>query len=304
VILAGRRRNRLAIGLAAALCAVMALTMASLGHATGHPRAKASRHTALGDTTPRRSPTARHSPAARRVRYRPVGCVRSGPAVAYSHGPRRREVALSFDDGPYPLTPSFARMLKANGAVATFFMIGEQVTGAYRATLLRELRDGDALGDHTYTHPDLVVRGGTRGQLERTLVAIRALSGYSPCVFRPPYGAYDRSVVAQAARLGLATVTWNVDPADYASPGTAAIERRVLAQVRPGSIVLSHDGGGPRGQTLAAYPGIILALRARGYRFVTVPELLGFREVYRRCVRDCEDASVTRLPRGSIIEPG
>jgi len=239
------------------------------------------------------------------VRYLPIGCVRRGPAVAYGHGPQRKEVALSFDDGPYPLTPSFVRMLRSNGAVATFFMIGEQVTARYRSTLLEELRNGDALGDHTFTHPDLVRAGGVQSQLQRTIGAIRGLSGYTPCVFRPPYGAYDSSVLRTAASLGLATIMWDVDPSDYTLPGVSAIERRVLAQVRPGAIVLSHDGGGPRGQTLAAYPGIIRALRARGYRFVTVPELLGFHAVYRRCVRDCEGAAIAgRPPPGSIVQPG
>ncbi len=214
-------------------------------------------------------------------------------------------MALSFDDGPYPLTPSFVRMLRSNGAVATFFMIGEQVSSRYRATLHEELRDGDALGDHTYTHPDLLTSGDVRGQLQSTIRAIRGLSGYTPCVFRPPYGDYDSSVVRTAASLGLATITWEVDPSDYTLPGVAAIRQRVLAQVRPGSIVISHDGGGPRGQTLAAYPGIIRALRSRGYRFVTVPELLGFHTVYRRCVRDCENAAIAgRPPPGSIVEPG
>lgn len=239
------------------------------------------------------------------VRYRPVGCVRRGPAVSYSHGPRRKEVALSFDDGPFPLTPRFVRMLHENHAVATFFMIGEQVTARYQATLREELRDGDALGDHTYTHPDLVTAGGVRSQLQRTIDAIRGLSGYTPCVFRPPYGDYDGEVLRTAASLGLATILWEVDPSDYTLPGVSAIEQRVLAQVRPGAIVLSHDGGGPREQTLAAYPYIIRALRARGYRFVTVPELLGFKEVYRRCVRDCEESAISgRPPPGSIVLPG
>jgi peptidoglycan-N-acetylglucosamine deacetylase len=254
------------------------------------------------------APTAQHilrPIAALPVRYRPIGCVRRGPAVDYTHGPRRREVALTFDDGPYPLTPSFVRMLRAEGAVATFFMIGEQVTSRYQATLHEELRNGDALGDHTYTHPDLVTAGGVRSQLQRTIQAIRGLSGYTPCVFRPPYGDYDDSVVRTAASLGLATITWEVDPSDYTLPGVAAIRGRVLAQVRPGSIVISHDGGGPRGQTLAAYPGIVRALRSRGYRFVTVPELLGFHTVYRRCVRDCESAAIAgRPPPGSIVELG
>lgn len=245
------------------------------------------------------------APAAPAVRYRPIGCVRTGPAVAYSHGPRRKEVALSFDDGPFPLTPSFVRMLKANHAVATFFMIGEQVTARYRSTLREELRNGDALGDHTYTHPDLVTAGGVQSQLQRTIDAIRGLSGYTPCVFRPPYGDYDSSIMRTAASLGLATILWEVDPSDYTLPGVSAIEQRVLSQVRPGAIVLSHDGGGPRQQTLAAYPYIIRTLRARGYRFVTVPELLGFHTIYRKCVRDCEGAAITgHPPPGSIIKPG
>ena len=253
-----------------------------------------------GAGSPAGTPTA---PAG--VRYRPVGCVRSGPVVAYRHGARSKEVALSFDDGPYPLTPSFVSMLSSQHAVGTFFMIGEQVTARYRATLREELRDGDALGDHTYTHPDLVTVGGVRSQLQRTLQAIRALSGYTPCVFRPPYGDYDSSVLRTAASLGLATILWEVDPSDYALPGVSAIVQRVLAQVRPGAIVLSHDGGGPRAQTLAAYPTIIRALRGRGYRFVTVPQLLGFRAVYRRCVRNCEGAAIVGSPPpGSIIEPG
>src|SRR5580700_427865 len=264
-------------------------------HGSAHARSRLGAHAPPGTTSPTPLP----------VRYRPIGCVRRGPAVAYTHGPRRKEVALSFDDGPYPLTPSFVRMLRANRAVATFFMIGEQVTSRYRATLHEELRNGDALGDHTYTHPDLVTAGGVRGQLQRTIGAIRGLSGYTPCVFRPPYGDYDSSVLRTAASLGLATILWEVDPSDYTLPGVAAIEQRVLAQVRPGAIVLSHDGGGPRGQTLAAYPDIIRALRARGYRFVTVPELLGFHDVYRRCVRDCESAAIAgRPPSGSIVEPG
>lgn len=250
-----------------------------------------------------RPPT--RSPAALTVRYRPIGCVHTGPAVAYTHGPRRKEVALSFDDGPFPLTPSFVRMLKANRAVATFFMIGEQVTDRYQAALQEELRNGDALGDHTYTHPDLVTAGGVESQLRRTIQAIRGLSGYTPCVFRPPYGDYDSSVLRTAASLSLATIMWEVDPSDYTLPGVSAIEQRVLSQVRPGSIVLSHDGGGPREQTLAAYPDIIRTLRARGYRFVTVPELLGFHTVYRKCVRDCKNAAITgRPPPGSIIKPG
>jgi len=235
--------------------------------------------------------------------YRVAGC-RSRGDVAYRHGPRRREVAVGFDDGPWSDTPAFVRMLERSHAQATFFMIGKQVSAAYRSTLLRELRDGDVLGDHTFTHADLTRTSNVRGQLQEAIRAIRAQSGYAPCVFRPPYGAYDRSVLQIARSLGLATALWSVDPSDYTRPGVGAIERRVLAQVQPGSIIISHDGGGPRGQTLAAYPAIIHALRARGYRIVTIPELLGFRPVYVPCIRLCEGIGVARreLPRNALIE--
>jgi peptidoglycan-N-acetylglucosamine deacetylase len=243
------------------------------------------------------------SPKTLPIRYRIVGCRSTGTTV-YLHGRPRKEVAIGFDYGPAPDTAAFVSMLERKRARATFFLIGEHVSVSYRATLLRELRDGDVLGDHTFTHPDLVISGGAYTQLSQAQRAIRAISGYTPCVFRPPYGAYDESVVSTARSLGLASVQWNVDPADWALPGTAAIEARVLAQVQPGSIIISHDGGGPRGETLAAYPSIIEKLRARGYRIVTIPQLLGFRPVYVPCIRLCAGIGVTRreLPRDAILQ--
>jgi peptidoglycan-N-acetylglucosamine deacetylase len=238
---------------------------------------------------------------ARRL-YRIVGCRSHGRSL-YRGGPARREVAIGFDDGPYPDTPAFVRMLQRSHARATFFMIGRQVTSTYRETMLHELRAGDALGDHTFTHPDMTRASDPRGQLEHTLAVIRAQTGYTPCVFRPPYGDVDAAVIRVASSLGLATVGWNVDPSDYAQPGTRAIVQRVLAQVHPGSIIISHDGGGPRGQTLAAYPRIIATLHRRGYRIVTIPELLGFRPIYVPCSL-CDGLGMARnaLPPDAIIQ--
>jgi peptidoglycan/xylan/chitin deacetylase (PgdA/CDA1 family) len=235
--------------------------------------------------------------------YRVVGC-RSRGLSAYTHGPSAREVAVGFDDGPWADTAAFVTMLERSRARATFFMIGEQVNKSYRRTLLRELRNGDVLGDHTFTHPYLTKTANVRGQLEETIGVIHSLTGYSPCVFRPPYGAYDQSIVQTARSLGLATVLWNVDPSDYLQPGTSTIVDRVLDQVRPGSIIISHDGGGPRAQTLAAYPTIFSRLRSEGYRIVTIPELLGFRDVYVPCIRLCDGIGVKRseVPRSALIE--
>jgi peptidoglycan/xylan/chitin deacetylase (PgdA/CDA1 family) len=204
-----------------------------------------------------------------------IGCTRSGEALVY-HGSRASKVvALSFDDGPWPDTPAFVAELERLRVPATFFMIGRQVAG-HGALLRRELADGDALGNHTFSHPFLTRTGDAQVQLARTSAAIEQASGYRPCVFRPPYGDVDAAVVAAARAQQLTTVVWDVDPSDYTRPGTAAIVARVLAGVRDGSIVLMHDGGGPRDQTLAALPRIVAVLRARGYWFATVPELLGY----------------------------
>jgi len=187
------------------------------------------------------------------ARYRPVGCQSHGDRP-FRSGPARREVAIGFDDGPSPDTAALVRMLARSHARATFFVIGDQVTARYRATLREELRDGDAIGDHTFTHPDLTRSGDVRAQLADTLAAIRSQTGYTPCVFRPPYGDADASVVNLARSLGLATVLWDDDPSDYTQPGTREIERRVLAKVRPGAIIISHDGGGPRGPDTCRLP--------------------------------------------------
>jgi peptidoglycan-N-acetylglucosamine deacetylase len=278
-----------------ATLAVLSLAVAIIGH----------RHSLDTDAARAASPPrASARTAGGELLYRVVGC-RSTGAVAHREGPRRMEVAIGFDDGPWTDTAAFVTMLERNHAMATFFMIGRQLGAAQRPLLLRELRAGDLLGDHTYSHPDLtrISAAGVRAQLQHGIDAIRADSGYMPCLFRPPYGAYDASVLRIARSLGLSTVLWNVDPADYTQPGTGAIEQRVLAQVRPGSIIISHDGGGPRGQTLAAYPGIIRKLRARGYRIVTMLEMLGYRPVYEPCIKLCDGIGVarTQLPRRAII---
>jgi peptidoglycan/xylan/chitin deacetylase (PgdA/CDA1 family) len=304
VALFGPAHGRTVRGALALLVAVASIVFVALAASTGGAGAGPLESTALiNSPLALIAPIIGKSPTPSTALYRVVGC-RSRGDFAYSHGPSRHEVAIGFDDGPFPDTPAFVRMLARSDAQATFFMIGEQVTATYRSTLLRELREGDVLGDHTFTHPDLTRTANVRGQLESTIAAIRALSGYTPCVFRPPYGDYNQSVIQTARSLGLATVTWNVDPSDYLQPGTGTIEQRVLAQVQPGSIIISHDGGGPRGQTLAAYPVIIAALRQRGYRIVTIPQLLGFRPVYVPCIRLCDGIGVPRrqVPREAIIE--
>ena len=158
--------------------------------------------------------------------------------------------------------------------------------------MLRELRDGDVLGDHTFTHPDLTAGANVREQLQRTIGVIRSLTGYTPCVFRPPYGDYDAGVLQTARSLGLATVLWNVDPSDWAQPPAQTIVQRVLAA---GAAGVDHHL--PRRRRAAredagGLPADHRGAAAAGLRIVTIPELLGFRPVYVRCVKLCDGLGV------------
>jgi peptidoglycan/xylan/chitin deacetylase (PgdA/CDA1 family) len=199
----------------------------------------------------------------------------------------QREVALTFDDGPWPSPPTsqFLDVLERNHAVATFFEIGEQIRPYDPGGALerRMLADGDMIGNHTWTHPDMrqLSYSSQRQQLEETTAAIKAASGFTPCFWRPPYGAFNSGVVSLARSLGMITVNWDVDTQDYTLPGTATIYSRAVSGARNGSIILQHFGGGPRYETLAAVPQEISTLRKRGYRFVTIAELLGLRVIYK-----------------------
>lgn len=206
-----------------------------------------------------------------------TGCTRDG-AGQVQRGPRGKEVALTYDDGPSPYTRPLLATLDRLGVPATFFMIGQQVPGQ-GALLRRMLAAGHELANHSWNHANLGGGGpGASSQLQRTNAAIRAASGFTPCVFRPPYGSTGADLISRANAQGMTSVIWSADPLDWRTPGTGAIVSRVLGQTGPGGIILGHDGGGNRSQSLAAAPQIISGLRARGYRFVTVSHLLGYAE--------------------------
>jgi peptidoglycan-N-acetylglucosamine deacetylase len=207
----------------------------------------------------------------------PTGCVARAPWY-WTRGPgHRRVVALTFDDGPSIYTHQVLDILKRNHIHATFFLIGEQVRGN-EGLVRRELAEGNAVGNHTFTHAN--VSGGGLSQLTSTQGAIHRAAHYTPCLFRAPYGAVSGTIIGQARGLGLDTIEWDVDPRDWSRPGTDAIYSRVVSAARSQSIILMHDGGGPRNETVSALPRIIHTLRSRGYGFVTIPELLGLRLKY------------------------
>ncbi|MCU1450092.1 MAG: nodB, partial [Acidimicrobiales bacterium] len=184
-------------------------------------------------------------------------------------------VALTFDDGPLVgMTDAVLDELAEVRVPATFFVVG---SFAERCPELvwRAVAEGHSIGVHGWDHTRLSgARPAARDQLERSLAAIRA-AGAEAHLFRPPYGVWDSGLVAVAASLGLTTVTWSVNPEDWRTPGTDAIVDRVRAKVRPGSVVLLHDGRGDRAQTVAALGPIVAEVRARGLTVVDLAAALG-----------------------------
>jgi peptidoglycan/xylan/chitin deacetylase (PgdA/CDA1 family) len=217
-----------------------------------------------------------------------VGCSPSGSSLVYSGPSNQKVIALTFDDGPWndPPTADFLNVLEQNHAVATFFEIGDQISTYDPGGTLerRMLADGDMIGDHTWTHPDMTTLSASEqtSQLEMTANAIaQATHGFHPCLWRPPYGNQNSSLVSLARSLGLLTIEWDVDTVDWSTPGTATIYQRAVDGAHNGAIILQHFGGGPRQETLDALPEEITTLRSRGYRFVTVAQLLGLHLLYK-----------------------
>jgi peptidoglycan/xylan/chitin deacetylase (PgdA/CDA1 family) len=232
------------------------------------------------------APRALHQPAP--TRFMPVRPIAPppntlGPLLAalpptdgvLHGGSARRMVALTFDDGPSGRTPAILRELAHHHAHATFFVVGRSTRGM-EPVLRHMAATGNELADHTYSHANLVALrapGRTR-QLEWTSALVREATGIRPRFFRPPYGATGPAVNRLGRELGLVPVLWSVDSRDWQLPGTKAIVRRVLANVKPGSIVLMHDGGGDRRETLRALPAILRALERRHLQPVTLSRLL------------------------------
>jgi peptidoglycan/xylan/chitin deacetylase (PgdA/CDA1 family) len=206
---------------------------------------------------------------------RAVDDVLAHSAFIQRGGGTRRDIALTFDDGPGPYTPKVLVELNKRNAKATFFVVGQQERRFHTATMA-EIYRGHAVGDHTEGHARLASLPA-QAQYDQLVVPMQWLSMYGlprPRLFRPPYGSYNQTTLDQARRLRMLMVLWTVDSEDYREPGVGRIVDKVVAAARPGAIILMHDGGGDRSQTIAAIPKIIGRLRAKHYHFVTVPELL------------------------------
>jgi peptidoglycan/xylan/chitin deacetylase (PgdA/CDA1 family) len=189
------------------------------------------------------------------------------PSYVSIGSPEKRSVALTFDDGPSPYTGQILEVLERLDAPATFFQVGEMRI-AYPEAAAQVRARGFPVGDHTRSHPRLI-------DLDRDAQRSEIFSQPRPArMFRPPYGKFNATTLELLRRRGTLMVLWDVNSYDYKLQGVERITTNVLSRVGPGSIVLMHDGGGDRSQTVAALPGIVRALRRRGLKLVTVERLL------------------------------
>jgi peptidoglycan/xylan/chitin deacetylase (PgdA/CDA1 family) len=209
----------------------------------------------------------------------PVDYSRLFPDVFVREGPSLKRIALTFDDGPDTVyTPQILAILARKHVHATFFVLGQQVQ-RYPSVTKRILREGHALGNHSFDHADLSRVSPARLDWEviSTDRLLRRYTGSHTAWFRPPYGSVNPFLLRRMQRMGYRVVNWSVDSNDWRSLSANRVEANVLSAVRPGSIILQHCNGNPKeilAGSVAALPAIIETLRAQGYTFVTVPELL------------------------------
>ncbi|TXC94109.1 polysaccharide deacetylase family protein [Streptomyces sp. ISID311] len=194
------------------------------------------------------------------------------PDVAFTLSTDRREIFLTFDDGPHPRhTPDILRILHRHDARATFFVVGENAVAF--PDLLRDIADeGHAVANHTWTHPQLTTLppGAVRSELGRTSSLLEEVLGTAPDLARAPYGAWDDPSLSICNDLGMSPVGWAVDSQDWTTPGAETIADTVLAEIRPGAIILSHDGGGERRQTVQALEWYLPRLLDDGFRPIRI----------------------------------
>ncbi|MFI4992014.1 MAG: polysaccharide deacetylase family protein [Solirubrobacterales bacterium] len=266
------RRRRAIAGLA--LLALLALLITAINSHGGSRRAKpgplASHAAAAAKPTLAEQEALTHS-----AEEKAIDSVLAYTPAVVSGGTKGNELALTFDDGPGPYTQQLVATLNRFHVHATFFAIGEEER-YFSAGTVAELHSGDVIGNHTETHPMLATLSAhdQHEQLAEQIARIELLDGPRPRLFRPPYGSFNATTFKLLRKLHLLMVLWSTDTEDYRQPGVAAIVQSALAGARPGAIILMHDAGGNRSETIAALPAIIQGLRKRGLAPVTVPRLL------------------------------
>jgi peptidoglycan-N-acetylglucosamine deacetylase len=265
------RRRRTAAGLAALAILVLLIAVIASKGGSGQAHPSASR-AHVAKLTPSAAALAAEQSA---DEQKAIDNVLSYTPAVTSGGASGNEVALTFDDGPGPYTLRLVAELNKLKVHATFFAIGNQEQYFSEGTVA-EINSGDVIGDHTETHPMMAQLSphDQYNELFEQMAQIEATGGKRPRLFRPPYGSFNETTFKELHHLHLLMILWSVDTGDYTLPGTEAIVARALEGAKPGAIILMHDAGGDRSETIAALPRIVAGLRKRGLKPVTVPQLL------------------------------
>jgi peptidoglycan-N-acetylglucosamine deacetylase len=195
----------------------------------------------------------------------------AGDLPMYHVDDGRKVVALTIDDGPSPVyTPQILQLLEQYQVTATFSMVGFEVA-AHRSVAREVAAAGHLIANHTWSHVDLAVLKPVTvaDQINRATSAIHTVTGRMPTLFRAPYGAWSPVILKHCAQAGMTPLDWSVDPRDWSRPGVSRIVGNIMRNTRTGSIILEHDGGGNRSQTVAALKIVLPRLLAAGYRFTT-----------------------------------
>jgi peptidoglycan/xylan/chitin deacetylase (PgdA/CDA1 family) len=182
-----------------------------------------------------------------------------------------KAIALTIDDGPSPVyTPQVLQLLEQYRVTATFSMIGINVK-SYPGVARSVAEAGHRISNHTWTHANLasLKTPAVHDQIAQASDVIGTATGIQPGLFRAPYGAWSPAVIAECEQLQLIPLDWSVDPRDWARPGVVSIVSNIMKNSRPGSIILEHDGGGDRSQTVAALRIVLPQLLAEGFTFQT-----------------------------------
>ena len=189
---------------------------------------------------------------------------------------KEKVVALTFDDGPHPkYTEEILNLLEQYDAKGTFFIVGQHAE-KYPEVILRMYEDGHELANHTYTHPYTRSVAKIEEEIEQTNDVIFSITGFSPYLFRPVEGNYTDEIVEAVVEDGFKIVmwSWHQDTEDWKNPGVNTIVSKVLNGMRQGDVVLFHDGGGNRQQTVQALEKILPELQKQGYKFITISEMI------------------------------
>jgi len=234
-----------------------------------------AKKTARKDPAGRPASTALSKPLINEGVNMPAGSLPPGTKISYASAPGPGPfIAITFDDGPVvPNTPRLLDMLAARGIKATFFTVGYNVQR--NPNIVRRIvADGHEIANHTWTHGKLssMSDSGVRSELQRSHEALTGITGTAPRMYRPPYGAITaRQKQWIMSEFGYPTILWSVDPQDWKTRSASMTRSRILNETRPGSIILVHD---IHASSIDAMPGTLDGLLAKGFRFVTVSQLI------------------------------